>query len=492
MILHSSAPVSGDGNRQWAVGEARRLCVHAFLSFVLLCLVGCRSSGPPTSNGANPARRPNFVFILTDDQRFDSLGCTGNRLIQTPNIDRLAANGVRFRNHFVTTSICCVSRASIFTGQYERRHGIGDFTTPLTAAQWTKTYPALLRAAGYRTGFIGKFGVGDAKYIASKAGDFDFWRGLPGQAGEWFIDPNDATHTHTTARFGNQALQFLEGCTDAQPFCLSISFNAPHARDAKARQFQPDFRDEPLYAADQIPVPPTANDEYFHRLPEFARTSEGRRRWERRFATPDMYQQTMRDYYRLVTGIDREVGRIVAKLAERGLADNTVILFTSDNGWFAGERGMADKWLMYEESIRVPLVVFDPRLPRSQRGRTVDVLTLNIDYAPTMLEMAQVPVHSGMQGRSLVPLLHGSRPADWRKDFFYEHHYGPKIIPPSEGIRTERWAYLRWLAPNPESEELYDVRRDPLEQRNLAADPAYAPTLGALRAQWRQSGPRLK
>ena len=470
-------PVSRDGSR-WTAGEAGRRCVRVL--FYLVCLVGCGTSGLPDPSADKPAGRPNFVFILTDDQRFDSLGCAGNRLIQTPNIDRLAANGVRFRNHFVTTSICCVSRASIFSGQYQRRHGIGDFTTPFTPDQWTETYPALLRAAGYRTGFIGKFGVGEAKYIASKAVDFDFWRGLPGQAGEWFIDPNDPTHTHATARFGNQALQFLDGCTDAQPFCLSISFNAPHARDSKPREFQPDIRDETLYASEQIPMPPTANDECFRRLPEFVRASEGRRRWERRFATPEMFQQTMRDYYRLVTGIDREVGRIVAKLTERGLADNTVILFTSDNGWFAGERGLADKWLMYEESIRVPLVVFDPRLRRSERGHTVEALTLNLDFAPTMLELAGVSVPSAMQGRSLVPLLHGSRPPDWREHFFYEHRYGPNIIPPSEGIRTERWAYLRWFAPNPESQELYDIQRDPLEQHNLAAEPAHATQLKRL------------
>ena len=488
----TNPPISRDGNRAWAACNAGRLPVHALLAFALLYFVGCRTSGPPEFNAANLTRRLNFVFILTDDQRFDSLGCAGNRLVHTPNLDRVAANGVWFRNHFVTTSICCVSRASIFTGQYQRRHGIGDFTTPLRPAQWTATYPALLRAAGYRTGFIGKFGVGDAKYVASKAVDFDFWRGLPGQAGEWFIDPKDATHTHTTARFGNEALQFLDGCTNAQPFCLSISFNSPHARDAKPREFQPDLRDELLYSADHIPVPPTANQACFRRLPEFARASEGRRRWERRFATPEMFQQTMRDYYRLVTGIDREVGRFVGKLAERGLADNTVIIFTSDNGWFAGERGLADKWLMYEESIRVPLIIFDPRLPRSKRGRAVEALTLNLDFAPTMLEMAGVSVPKDMQGRSLVPLLHGKRPADWRREFFYEHHYGPKIIPPSEGIRTERWAYLRWLAPNPESEELYDIQRDPLEQHNLAADPAYAATLAVLRERWRHSGPALK
>ena len=488
----TSSLSSKDRNRGWAAGNAGRFCVHVLFSGALVWLVGCGTSGPPAPRAATPDGRPNFVFILTDDQRFDALGCAGDRLIQTPNLDRLAANGVWFRNHFVTTSICCVSRASIFTGQYERRHRIGDFTTPLTPAQWTQTYPALLRAAGYRTGFIGKFGVGDAKYVASKAVDFDFWRGLPGQAGEWFIDPNDPMHTHATARFGNEALQFLDGCTNAQPFCLSISFNSPHARDGKPREFQPDFRDEPLYAADQIPVPPTASDAWFRRLPGFVRTSEGRRRWERRFTTPEMFQQTMRDYYRLVTGIDREVGRIAAKLAEHGLASNTVIIFTSDNGWFAGERGLADKWLMYEESIRVPLIILDPRQPRSTRGRAVEAVTLNLDFAPTLLEMAGVSVPEGMQGRSLVPLLHGRRPADWRKEFFYEHHYGPKIIPPSEGIRTERWAYLRWLAPNPESEELYDIQRDPLEQHNLASDPAYAPTLGRLRAQWRQTGARLE
>jgi arylsulfatase A-like enzyme len=438
------------------------------------------------------ASRPNIVFILTDDQRFDSLGCAGNQLIRTPNIDRLAANGVRFRNHFVTTSICCVSRASIFSGQYERRHGIGDFTTPFTREQWRETYPALLQAAGYRMGFTGKFGVGDAKYIAAKAADFEFFRGVAGQGGAFFIDPKDPSRTHATAKFGTDALEFLGGCVRDRPFCLSISFNAPHARDGKPREFQPDLRDEPLYLADRIPVPKTASEQHFRMLPEFVQKSEGRRRWEKRFATPEMFQRTMRDYYRLVTGIDREVGRIVAKLAERGLADSTVIVFTSDNGWFAGERGLADKWLLYEESIRVPLVIFDPRLRRSQRGRTVDALTLNVDFAPTLLEMAGVPVPAGMQGRSLVPWLNGRRPAGWRTGFFYEHHYGPKIIPPSEGIRTERWTYLRWLAPNPESEELYDARRDPLEERNLAGDPKHANTLKALRAQWQRSGPALK
>lgn len=437
-------------------------------------------------------RPPNIIYILCDDLRWNSLGCMGDRLIQTPNVDSLAGKGVLFRNHFATTSICCVSRASIFTGQYERRHGIANFTKPLSAEQWARTYPALLRKAGYRTGFIGKFGVGDETAIAAMASEFDYWRGLPGQAGEFFIDSNDPSQTHATAKFGNQALEFLQGCAPDKPFCLSLSFNAPHARDGKPREFQPDLRDESLYSADVIPHSPTANDEYYRKLQEFVQKSEGRTRWKRRFATPEMFQRTMRDYYRLVTGIDREVGRINAELARRGFAENTVIIFTSDNGWFAGDRGLAGKWLMYEESIRLPLVIYDPRMSASRRGAKVDALTLNLDSAQTILDLAGVAAPPGMQGRSLVPLLRREAASDWRTEFFYEHHFGPNIIPPSEGVRSEHWCFIHWLKPNPAVEELYDMTADPLESRNLADDAKYGAILDGLRLRWRNYQQQLR
>ena len=403
--------------------------------------------------------------------------------MQTPHIDALARRGVMFRQHFVTTAICNVSRASILTGQYGRRHGVVRFSDALTSEQWGESYPAKLRAGGYRTGFIGKFGVGNAQAIAAMEPGFDFWRGLPDQAG-LFFEKDDPLHTHKTARFGNEALEFIRGSTSDKPFCLSISFNAPHARDGQPREFVPDARDEALYAETTLPLPGKTGEEWFRKLPDFVQKSEGHLRWALRFDTPEHTQQTLRDYYRLVTGIDREVGRVMALLDERGLAANTVVIFTSDNGFFFGERGLADKWLMYEESIRVPLIIVDPRLPAARRGAVVEAMTLNIDFAPTLLDLAALTPPAAMQGRSLVPLLRGEHPANWRTEFFYEHHTLPEKLPASEGVRTERWKYLRWMDARPALEELYDLQADPGEEHDLVREPAHADTLATLRARW--------
>jgi arylsulfatase A-like enzyme len=405
-------------------------------------------------------------------------------VVQTPNLDRLAQRETIFQNAFVTTSICCVSRASILTGQVERRHGIGDFAKPLTSAQWAATYPALLRAAGYRSGFIGKFGVGNDTAVKAMEKEFDFWRGLPGQGGP-FIATNDPTRTHATARIGNEALEFLRSTRREQSFCLSISFTAVHARDGQPREFVPDRRDESLYANARITAPATATDEAYRRLPECVRKSEGRKRWERRFATPAMFQETAKDYYRLVTGIDREVGRILAALEELGLAANTIIVFTSDNGFALGDRGLSDKWFAYEESIRVPLLIVDPRLPVKQKARRVNEMVLNIDLAPTLLDYAGIAAPAGMQGRSLRPLAEGGRARGWRLDWLYEHHYDPKIIPPSEGVRTERWKYIRYVNESPVIEELFDLKREPMEKRNVAGVAKHAPMLAQLRERWK-------
>ncbi len=462
-------------------GEAMKTLVIQTL--VWMWILGLQP-GAGRLRAATLSERPNIIFLLTDDQRWNALGCMGDPNIQTPNVDRLARQGVLFQNHFVTTSICCCSRASIFTGQYARRHGIEDFEKPFTSAQWARSYPALLRRHGYRTGFVGKFGVGNEQAVAAMARQFDYWRGVPGQGSRYYIDPADSNRAHQTAIMGNQALEFLQSCPSNQPFCLSVSFTAPHARDHMPREYTPDVRDELLYTNTSLPQPATADYAYFARLPHSVQTSEARTRWEWRFDTPEKFQQTTKDYYRLISGIDRDVGRIREELERRGLTENTVIIFTSDNGYALGDRGLAGKWFMYEESLRVPLIIFDPRQPAGSRGRREEAMTLNIDFAPTMLDLAGLVPPSGMQGRSLVPFLAHPRPADWRTRFFYEHHYAPNILPPSEGVRTERWAYIRWVNEKPPLEELFDLKADPLERDNLAADPQQAAILAELRADW--------
>lgn len=423
-------------------------------------------------------RRPNFIFLLTDDQRADAMGCAGNPIIHTPNMDTLARDGVRFRNAFVTTSICMASRASVFTGLYERKHGCTFGTPPLAPEYWAMGYPSLLRKAGYRTGFIGKFGIRLPKSIKPKD-RFDMMVGFPGQ-GHYERKTEDGRQEHLTSFNGDTALRFLRGCKPDQPFCLSISFKAPHVQDRDPRQFIPDPAYRDLYKDVTIPPPDNGGDKTFERLPAFLQKTEGRERWQIRFATPQMYQRSVKNYYRLVTGVDAQLGRIRAELAKRGLADNTILLLMGDNGFYLGERGLAGKWYAHEESIRVPLLIYDPRKPQAKRGRVLEAMALNVDIAPTLLDLAGLAVPEAMQGRSLAPWLDGQTPA-WRQDFLYEHLFDRDNIPKSEGVRTTRWKYVRYFEQKPVYEELYDLQSDPKEHRNLTREPGHQGTLRRLR-----------
>ncbi len=425
---------------------------------------------------AADAPRPNVVFLLTDDQRFDAMGCAGNPVVRTPHLDRLAAGGVLFRNSFATTSICATSRASFLCGQYARRHGVHDFRTPLKPETFANSYPMLLRKNGYKTAFVGKWGVGGE--LPRK--EFDYWNGFAGQ-GRYFY-PNDPLHM--TQRIQNNVQGFLDTVDQQQPFCLAVSFKAAHVQDRAPQPFQPDPRYESLY--DELTIAPLAKADprHFAALPEFLRTSEGRVRWERRFATPEMYQKSVKDYYRLVTGIDRVVGAVVEQLQRQQLADNTVIIFTSDHGFFLGEYGLAGKWLMHEESIRTPLLVWDPRLPKEAKGTAREEMALNIDIAPTILDFAGIDIPRSMQGKSLLPLVRGEK-VNWRQEWFYEHLFEHARIPKSEGVRTARWKYIRYIESEPVYEELYDLSQDPAELRNLAALAESRAQLEELRGRWR-------
>jgi len=424
------------------------------------------------------AERPNIIFFLTDDQRWDTLGCMGNPVIQTPNVDALAAKGVIFTNNFVTTSICMSSRASIFTGLYLRSHKINSFDTDFTPEQLARTYPLLLRQAGYRTGFIGKWGVGRTM----PARDFDYFRGFPGQ-GRYFPKYPD-TSVHLTELMGDQAIEFLRGCSPRQPFCLSISFKAPHVQDEDPRQFLYSPKSEHLYRDVEIPEPPTADPRFISMLPIEVQRSEARRRWAVRFSTPELYELSVKGYYRLITEVDTVVGRVVEQLERMKVADDTVIFFTSDNGFYLGEHGLAGKWFMHEESIRTPLVIYDPHLPRHLRGRKIPQMALNIDYAPTILDYAGVPNPPFMQGRSLIPLLYGKE-VPWRQEWFYEHLYEHAWIPRTEGVRTQTWKYTRYLDTQSVFEELFHLDKDPREEHNLAREERYQDRLEAMRERWR-------
>lgn len=429
-------------------------------------------------------RRPNIIFLLTDDQRWDTLGIV-NPHIQTPHMDQLARDGVMFENAFVTTAICMTSRASIFLGQYARRHGINDFGTDFTPEQLANTYPLQLKSAGYRIGFIGKYGVGSNL----PEDEYDYWRGVPGQPTYETTDETGEP-VHCTRLFGNQAIDFMQNASPEQPFCLSISFKAPHVQDGDPRQFIPDPAYDDMYRDVTIPKPETATESHRQRLPEFLKSEKAmmRVRWRLRFENSELYQKSLKNHHRLIYGVDEVLGRIRTELEERGLADDTVIALLGDNGFFLGEYGFAGKWLGYEPSIRVPLVIYDPRLPKSQRGQVRSEMALNIDMAPTFLEYAGLTPPAGTQGKSLLPLVRGES-IDWRRDFLYEHTFRvPEAarervgyIPASIGVRTERFKYLRYFEQDPVYEQLFDLQADPHEEHNLVDSEAHQEVLERLR-----------
>jgi arylsulfatase A-like enzyme len=368
------------------------------------------------------------------------------------------------------------------TGLYARCHGINDFDTPLPRQIFEKSYPMLLRQAGYRTGFVGKWGLGGEL----PAADYDFFTGYGGQ-GRYFEPGNPK---HLTVRVGEQAVEFIRGCSADQPFCLAVSFKAPHVQDEGRKEpgiyakYPYDRALEGLYANDTVPghgvmdvKPP----------PEFLNHTLNRLREGPDFL-PANYQETMKSLYRLISGIDTAVGRIVEALRRQGLEENTVIIYGADHGSLYGEHGFGGKWIMYEPSIRTPLIICDPRMPAHQRGTTRDQMVLNIDLPPTLLALAGLTPPIAMQGRSLLPLVN-QQPTSWRGEWFYEHLFrdgpiGPdSLIAASEGIRTERWKYIRYIDRVPVYEQLFDLKNDPREENDLMGEMGTASVLAEMRGR---------
>lgn len=423
-------------------------------------------------SGVRGEKPLNILLLYADDWRHDVLGIAGHPVVKTPVLDRLAAEGVRFTNSFVTTSICEVSRASLLTGQWMSRHGAlghGAFKTP-----WSQTFPGLLRSSGHHVGLVGKWHGGPFP-----RDEFDFGRDYGGK--HWF-ELADGRRVHVTARNEEDALEFLDVGPREKPFCLTVAFFAPHAEDPHPDQYLPQPSSLELYRDVEIPVPGNATEESWKRLPPFfTKRNAGRVRWRWRFDTPEKYQEMMKNYFRLITEIDTACGRILEELERQGVLDRTLVIFTTDNGYFHGEHGLADKWYPYQESIRVPLILRDPRLPARSRGRICDSITLNVDLAPTILAAAGLRAPRGMQGRDLAPLYLEDDPPPWRDEFFYEHptHTNRSYIPASQALVRRDWKYLYW--PDYDHEQLFHLEVDPREERDLARIPAHADRLTRMR-----------
>lgn len=433
------------------------------------------------------SQKPNIIFILTDDQRWSALGYTGNKYATTPEMDKLAESGTYFKNSVVTTPICSASRASIFTGLQERTHRYTFRTGNIRSEYMENAYPKMLKDAGYYTGFFGKYGVRYQK----KAEHFDVFEEFDrnnrfNDYRGYYYKMLGKDTVHLTRYTGQKALDFLDSVPSDKPFSLSLSFSAPHAHDGAPLQYF--WQEDPgkLYQNMDMPTPDMADDKYFNALPKAVQDGYNRKRWFWRNDTQEKYQHSTKGYYRMIYGVDLEISKIRKKLEEKGMANNTVIILMGDNGFFLGERQLSGKWLMYENSIRTPLIVYDPRV-----GKHFDIedMALNIDVPATILDYAGVEIPETYHGKSLVPIVSGKEKSTGRDTILIEHLWEIEFIPPSEGVRTNDWKYMRYI--NDKSlEELYNLKEDPKETTNLATNPKYRNVLLSLRAKNDELGKR--
>jgi arylsulfatase A-like enzyme len=462
--------------------------------------------------------RPNIIFVMTDDHTHHQMSLTGNTFISTPNLDRLAREGVWFKNAFCTNSLCAPSRAAILTGCLSNINGIlgnsesADKIEVMDPA--LPTYPLLLQAAGYQTGIVGKW------HLPHDPRGFDYSCILPGQG--LYYDPDMIENGerkqfqgYVTDVITDKALDYLKGLNGQKPFCLVYQHKGPH------RPFTPAQRHEELYADNDLPYPESFNDDYATRLvagkaadmkfeQSIARdygdifgamTEVEKKEW--------IYQRYVKDHYRAMQSVDEGLGRVLDYLDETGLAENTLIIYTTDNGFFLGEHGWYDKRFMYEPSLRIPFLLRYPA--KVKPGHVEERMVMNIDVAPTILDFAGIDIPQVMQGESLKPLLLGESFA-WRDHIYYAYYentwamrvleqsqlsdptfdfFTAHRIGPHRGIRDERFKLIEYHSTN-NYWEFFDLKKDPHELKNAFNDPQYAQVIQTMTGQLRATQARYK
>ena len=437
-------------------------------------------------------KKPNIIFFLTDDQSYDSQRDYGNNIVKTPNLDVLADNGVLFKRHYNTTAICMASRANLMTGQYEYKTGCNFDHGSLGTKQWSTSYPILLREAGYKVGFAGKFGFsvsdtnggwGEEGEVAKN--DFDFWAGGSHQTSYKTIENKYMVkyakdYPHSTRAYGAATIDFInESVKEDQPFCMSVYFKAPH------RPVEPDPLFDSIY-----------ENLTFNKLPNYGRDAgkhlAKQSRMGRQFARfeewgynkEDTYQEALRQYHQLIYGVDYSIGMVLDELKRLKIDDNTIIIFSSDNGYFNGSHGLGSKVLPYEEGARTPLIIVDPRDSKLQKGSKTSSLSGNVDITATILDFAGVEKPLIYDGKSLRPILDTPN-KQIRKSLPIIQVWGPN---PTHclTVMDDRYKYVYWYYEDETNdmyatEELFDLIQDPFEMENIALQLEYKEQLNKMR-----------
>ncbi|WP_208021451.1 sulfatase-like hydrolase/transferase [Flavicella sediminum] len=506
--------------------------INAFLGLFLSMfsiVSGQEKSKQIIDKSSNGFVKPNIIFLMTDDQRWDNMGCYGKPEFKTPNIDKLAAKGVVFDKAFYAVAICMPSRVTMMTGRYNSNHRVGfvapdDYT--LSQADFAKSYPSILKNAGYRTGFIGKVGFTVTKeatrpstpkehYYKEQLGSvFDYFAGTETHDRNGMITwPEEDQELREifnenrelsgrTLRTGKAMLHFLDTQPKEQPFCLSVSFYAVK-HDQNRDVFMPhlaQFKDT------KMSVPQNWVEGENPNLPDVVKeNARGVYLHKQRSSKPEQHQRLVRRFATQGYSVDEQVGFLVEKLKKKGLLENTIIIYTSDNGRFQGSHGLFDKCLLYDEAVKAPLIIYDGRVPESKRQHREEALISSVDMAPTIVSMAGLKVPESMQGRDISHVLSKTQDmSQWRDAVFMEdlflvdmfkkryavnvNEINQKLIKAnksyrSRGVRTGRWKYIVYYEHTPKIEELYDTEKDPLEQHNLVNNSDNDVVLKKLRKQ---------